>query len=56
MQELANATKTSVSLRVPHKLSMIGLDHCRSVQTLSLPLDMRCPIPLPTPRHPANRL
>ena len=48
MQELATATGLSVSLCVPHKLSMIYLDHCRSVQTLSLTLDVGSRIPVAT--------
>lgn len=48
MQELATATGLSVSLCVPHKLSMIYLDHVRSVQTLSLTVDVGSRIKLPT--------
>jgi DNA-binding IclR family transcriptional regulator len=48
MQELATATGLSVSLCVPHQLSMIYLDHCRSVQTLSLTLAVGSRIPVAT--------
>jgi DNA-binding IclR family transcriptional regulator len=46
MQELANATGTSVSLGVRDKLSMIYVEHCRSSSALTLTLDVGSRMPL----------
>lgn len=48
MQELALATKASVSLAVRDKLSMIYVEHCRSETPLTLSLDVGSRIPLAT--------